>query len=315
MADREAGLLDVTVPGLGPAQDAAPVAGPAGTRPGAPADGGPAAAPGGTRGQRRGALGRLRGDIPPGLQLGLGVAGVVVLLGGWTAVSAAMGSDDFLLPTPAATWQAGLDWYRSGDLWTDLNASLQRIGIGYSISMVIGVVFGVLMASFRSAESFLEPQIGLLRYIPASALTPLFLLWLGIDEAPKYALIAVGTVFFNILMTADVARAVPQELVNASYTLGAGRMTVLRRVILPHSWPGIVDVARINLAAAWLMLVVAELLAAQEGLAYRVVRAQRFRQVDTMFAVLIVFAIIGLVSDLALRQLRRRTAPWSEGSR
>ena len=160
-----------------------------------------------------------------------------------------------------------------------------------------------------------KPQIGFLRYIPASALTPLFLLWLGIDEAPKIALIVVGTVFFNILMIADVARAVPQELVNAAYTLGAGRLTVLRRVILPHSWPGIIDVARINLAAAWLMLVVAELLAAQEGLAFRVVRAQRFRQVDTMFAVLIVFGLIGLVSDLALRQLRKRTAPWSEGSR
>ena len=86
-------------------------------------------------------------------------------------------------------------------------------------------------------------------------------------------------------------------------------------MILPHSYPGIIDVARINLAAAWLMLVVAELLAANEGLAFRLVGAQRFRRVDTMFAMLIVFGLIGLVSDLALRQLRRRTAPWSEGSR
>jgi NitT/TauT family transport system permease protein len=82
-------------------------------------------------------------------------------------------------------------------------------------------------------------------------------------------------------------------------------------VVLPHSWPGIVDVARINLAAAWLMLVVAELLAAQEGLGFRLVRAQRFRQVDTMFAILFVFAIIGVVSDLALRWIRNRTAPWA----
>jgi len=243
------------------------------------------------------------------------VIGTVVLLGGWALLAASMGESDFLLPTPAETWNALLEWYRSGDLWTDLTASLTRIGIGYSISMAIGVVVGVLVASFTSFESFFEPQMGLLRYIPASALTPLFLLWLGIDEAPKIALIVVGTVFFNILMTADVARAVPQEEVEAAYTLGAGRLRVLRQVILPHSWPGIVDVARINLAAAWLMLVVAELLAAQEGLAFRVVRSQRFRNVDTMFAVFIVFALIGLASDLALRQLRKRTAPWSEGSR
>ena len=138
---------------------------------------------------------------------------------------------------------------------------------------------------------------------------------LPLPEAPKIALITVGTVFFNILMTADVARAVPQELVNAAYTMGAGRFTVIRRVILPHSAPGIIDVARINLAAAWLMLVVSELLAAQEGLAFRVVRAQRFRDVDTMFAIFIVFAVIGMVSDLGLRWLRKAAFPWSEGSR
>ena len=279
-----------------------------------PADEEQTAAPGpGTRGRRQGALLRLRGDIPGRLVLALGVAGVVTLLGGWWI--AATLADSFLLPTPGDTWNAGVQLYRSGVLVTDLTASLQRIVFGYGISVAIGVAVGVTLGSFRSAEAFLEPQVALLRYIPASALTPLFLLWLGIDEAPKIALIVAGTVFFNILMIADVARAVPKELVNASYTLGAGRLTVLRRVILPHSWPGIIDVARVNLAAGWLMLVVAELLAAQEGLAFRVIRAQRFRQVDTMFAIFVVFAVIGLLSDLGLRTLRKRTSPWSEGSR
>ncbi len=275
----------------------------------------PAPATAGTRGRRQGALLRLRGDIPRSLSLGLGVAGLVVLVGGWQLLSMTMGDGGFLVASPAETWGALLELHSSGDLWRDFAASTQRIGTGYAISMVIGVVLGIAVASFRSAEAFLEPQIGFLRYVPAGALTPLFLLWLGIDEAPKVWLIVVGTVFFNVLMIADVARAVPQELVDASYTLGAGRVRVLRQVILPHSWPGIVDVARVNLAAGWLMLVIAELLAAEEGLAYRVVRAQRSRSVDTMFAVLIVFGLIGLASDLLLRQLRKRTAPWSEGSR
>jgi NitT/TauT family transport system permease protein len=186
-----------------------------------------------------------------------------------------------------------------------------RVAIGYSISVVIGVSLGLLIGSFRSAESYLEPQLGFLRYIPATALLPLFLFWLGIDETPKIALIVAGTVFYNILMFSDVVRNVPRELINASYTLGAGRWTVLRRVIFPHSLPGMIDVARINLAAAWLMLVVAELLAAEEGLAFRIVRAQRFRQVDRMFALLIVFGIIGVASDMALRWLRNRSAPWA----
>ncbi len=87
--------------------------------------------------------------------------------------------------------------------------------------------------SFRSVEAFFESPIGFLRYIPATALTPLFLLWLGIDETPKVALIIAGTVFYNILMIADVARGVPRELIATSYTLGAGRTRVLRRVDPP----------------------------------------------------------------------------------
>jgi NitT/TauT family transport system permease protein len=167
------------------------------------------------------------------------------------------------------------------------------------------------VGSLRSVEAALEAPIGFMRYVPATALTPLLLLWLGIGESPKITLIVVGTVFFNILMVADVARNVPRELLEASYTLGAGRLTVLRRIILRHSVPGIIDVARINLAAGWLMLVVAELLAAQEGLAFRIIRAQRFRQVDTMFAMLVVFGIIGVISDLALRRLRDASSPWA----
>jgi NitT/TauT family transport system permease protein len=248
--------------------------------------------------------------VPPGLRVGLAVAGLVALLALWVAVSSGS-SESFLVPSPGDTWSAALDLWRSGELVDDFWASLERVLIGYGISVVIGVGLGMLIGSFRSAESFFEPQLGFLHYIPATALLPLFLFWLGIDETPKIALIVAGTVFYNILMVSDVVRNVPRELIHASYTLGAGRLTVLRRVIFPHSLPGMIDVARINLAAAWLMLVVAELLAAEEGLAFRIVRAQRFRQVDRMFALLIVFGLIGVASDLVLRWARNRSAPWA----
>ena len=102
------------------------------------------------------------------------------------------------------------------------------------------------------------------------------------------------------LLRRDATTAMPQR-----------RARILRKVLLPHSVPGIIDVARINLAAAWLMLVVAEILAAQEGLAFQIIRSQRSRSVDKMFALLIVFGAIGLVSDLFLRWLRDRVAPWN----
>jgi NitT/TauT family transport system permease protein len=137
------------------------------------------------------------------------------------------------------------------------------------------------------------------------------MIWFGLGESPKIWLVAVGSVFFNVIMIADVVRGVPRELVHAAYTLGAGRWTVLRRVIARHSVPGIIDAARVNLAAAWLMLVVAELLAADAGLGVSIVQLNRFRAVDGMFAVLFTFGVIGLVSDVLLRWLRNRLSPWA----
>lgn len=262
-----------------------------------------------TRGRRQHALLRIREDIPQGWRLGLIAAGLLALVVAWTVT--AQGAGSIVVPSPAETWDGARRLWDEGVLLDDIWASSRRILIGYTISMAIAVVLGLGMGTFRSVDSFLEPPAGFMRYVPATALVPLLLFWLGIDEAPKVTLIVIGSVFFNILMIADVARAVPREIINASYTLGASRLTVLRRVVLPHSLPGVIDVARINLAAAWSILVVAELLAAQEGLAYRIIQAQRFRQVDEMFAILIVFGVIGVVSDLGLRWLRRAVAPWA----
>ncbi len=243
----------------------------------------------------------------------IGVAALFAALGA-AVVARSTTRTSFLVPSPAATWDAlrrdvARRHARRATSWRRCRGSASAT----AISVAIGIVLGIAdRHASSSAEAFFEPQIGFLRYIPASALTPLLLLWLGIGESPKITLIVVGTVFYNILMIADVARAVPRELLNASATLGrrpvddgaAGDPAAL-------ACPGIIDVARINLAAAWLMLVVAELLAAQEGLAFRIVRAQRFRAVDTMFALLIVFGVIGLVSDLLLRRLRSVVARWA----
>lgn len=253
----------------------------------------------------------LRGELPPVLRWSLTALGLLGVLALWWW-AAGLETESVVVPTPGETWDALREQWDEGNLWSDFRASGSRILYGYLISMVIGIVLGVAIGSLRSVEATLEAPIGFMRYVPATALTPLLLLWLGIDEAPKITLVVLGTVFFNILMVADVARAVPRELIQVSYTLGAGRLTVLRRVVLRHSWPGIIDVARINLAAGWLMLAAAELLAAQDGLAHRIDLAKRFRNVDTMFALLLVFGVIGIVSDLALRWLRNASSPWAK---
>jgi NitT/TauT family transport system permease protein len=266
----------------------------------------------GTRGRPPGRLLRVRGALPVAWRVGLGAAGLVALVVLWVVAARQTGSNGtgIAVPSPGQTWSALREMQSEGTLLPDTLASAKRMLWGYSISMAIGIVVGVTMGSLPGVEGTLEAPIGFLRYIPASAMTPLMLLWLGIGEAPKVTLIVLGTVFFNVLMVFDVARSVPRELIDAASTLGAGRLRSLTRVILPHSVPGIVDVARINLAAGWLMLVVAELLATDEGLAVRVARSARFRSYDTMFAVFIVFGVIGMLSDLALRGLRWAVARW-----
>jgi NitT/TauT family transport system permease protein len=272
--------------------------------------GGTGAGGGKGRGRKQSRLFELRGTLPSWWRWGLGALGLLAVAALWLW-AANRNSETVLVPTPAETWDALKEQWQSGNLWKDFRASTGRIVYGYSISMFIGIVLGIGIGSMMSVESTLEAPIAFLRYVPATALTPLLLIWMGIEEAPKITLIVLGTVFFNILMVADVARNVPREMIEASYTLGARRRTVLRRVVLRHSVPGIIDVARINLAAAWLVLVAAELIAAKQGLAVRIVRAQRFRNVDTMFAMLIVIGTIGVVSDLALRWLRNASSPWA----
>jgi NitT/TauT family transport system permease protein len=215
------------------------------------------------------------------------------------------------LPSPPAVLSAMWDMARSGQLFEDALATLRRVFVGFGLAVLISVPLGIMMGSFRSGWALFEPIIGLLRYLPAAAFIPLLIIWMGLGEEPKAALIFLGTFFFNTLMTADVVRNVPVALIDVSYTLGARTGDILRKVIIPHSLPGMIDAVRVNAAAAWSFVVVAELIAPESGLGYRINRLTRLTQVDKTFAVLAVIGLIGLAIDLALRLLRDRIGRWT----
>jgi NitT/TauT family transport system permease protein len=252
----------------------------------------------------------LRAPIPRGWRITLIVCSVLVPLIAWVAVSATGAVPEQFLPSPRAVWAAGLDMARSGTLATDTWASVQRILIGFGLAIAVSVPLGLLMGSFGAGQALFEPVIGLLRYLPASAFIPLLTIWLGIGEPSKVMLLFIGTVFFNTLMTADVVRQVPAALVDVSYTLGARRGEVLCKVIVPHALPGMIDCVRVNAAAAWNFVVVAELINSEQGLGYRIARSQRFLASDRIFAILVVIALIGLAIDILLRVLRDRVGRW-----
>lgn len=253
----------------------------------------------------------IRAPIPRPSRLVLTVLSVLVPLALWQLLSAAIDGRPDYLPSPAQAWAAGLAMAGDGLLLGDTLASIRRVLLGFGLAVAVSVPLGIAMGAFQAGRAAFEPVIGLLRYLPASAFIPLLALWLGIDEMSKVALLFLGTVFFNTLMTADAVRRIPDALVDVSYTLGARRGEVLRKVVIPHSLPGILDAIRVNAAAAWNFVVVAELFAAEEGLGYRIVRSQRFNQIDRIFAVLVVIALIGLTIDIALRLLRDRVGRWT----
>ena len=242
----------------------------------------------------------------------LATVSIVAPLAAWWAVAASgVVEPAQYLPTPLDTWDALVAMARSGQLGTDVWATLSRVLVGFGAAIAVSVPLGILIGTFRSAQSLFEPLIGLLRYLPASAFIPLLLIWLGLGEQPKMTLIFIATVFFNTLMTADVVRQVPISLIDVSYTLGARVGEVVRKVIIPHSLPGIIDAIRVNAAAAVSYVVVAELVAAETGLGYRIIRFQRFAQVDQIFAVLVVIALIGVTIDITLRITRDVVGRWT----
>lgn len=167
------------------------------------------------------------------------------------------------------------------------------------------------MGAFPSIRALLEPIIGIVRYMPAPAFIPLLILYFGLGETPKILLIFIGTLFFNTLMVMDAVKFVPKELIETTYTLGGLRSTVILQVIFPYVLPSIIDAGRVNMAASWNLVIVAELVAATEGLGRRISVAQRFLKTDEIFAGLIVIGLIGLTIDLIFRLLLKVSNRWA----
>ena len=219
--------------------------------------------------------------------------------------------EPIFLPSPQDVIEALGNLWSKGYLIADIKISFFRVSLGFILSVIAAIPLGISMGTFASIRALFEPIIGILRYMPAPAFIPLLIIYLGIDEAPKIALIFIGTVFFNVLMIMDSVKFVPQDLIETTYTLGGKRWQVLFQVITPFIVPRIIDTFRVNMAASWNLVVVAELLAATEGLGKRILLAQKFLRTEEIFACLIVLGLIGFAIDLFFRLLLRFTCKWA----
>jgi NitT/TauT family transport system permease protein len=258
---------------------------------------------------------RLAEDIPKPLYTALTITSIALPLLLWWAVTTFGNIDPKFLPSPAKVMEAFGRLWSTRELLKDTVASLWRVGVGFLLAAILSIPVGVLMGSFPSIRALLEPLFGLMRYMPAPAFIPLLILYLGIGESPKITLIFIGVFFFNSLMVMDTVKFVPKDLIEATYMLGGNRWEALTQVILPHVLPGILDACRINLAAAWQLVIVSELIAATEGLGRRISVAGRFLKTDEIFVGLIVIGVIGLAFDLLFQYLLRVTCKWASQKR
>lgn len=258
---------------------------------------------------------RLAEDIPKPLYTSLMVTSIALPLVIWWTVTTFGNIDPKFLPSPANVLEAFGRLWSTRELLKDTVASLWRVGVGFIFAAIFSIPIGILMGSFPSIRALLEPLFGLMRYMPAPAFIPLLILYLGIGEEPKIMLIFIGVFFFNSLMVMDTVKFVPKDLIEATYMLGGNRWETLTQVILPHVLPGIIDACRINLAAAWQLVIVSELIAATEGLGRRISVAGRFLRTDEIFVGLIVIGIIGLAFDLLFQYLLRVTCKWASQKR
>lgn len=258
---------------------------------------------------------RLAEDIPKPLGIALSVTSIGLPLLLWWSVTTFGNVDPKFLPSPAKVLEAFGRLWSTRELLKDTVASLWRVGVGFLLAVFFSIPVGVLMGSFASIRALLEPLFGLMRYMPAPAFIPLLILYLGIGEGPKITLIFIGVFFFNSLMVMDTVKFVPKELIEATYTLGGKRLQTLLQVIFPYVLPGIIDACRINLAAAWQLVIVSELIAATEGLGRRISVAGRFLRTDEIFVGLIVIGVIGLAFDLLFQYLLRVSCSWASQKR
>lgn len=254
---------------------------------------------------------RIAEDIPDSLNWLLIAVSVVVPLTVWWLTSNYADVNPKFLPSPQDVTVAFQRLWEKGFVTQDILASFGRVAVGFTLAAIVSIPLGISMGAFASIRAMMEPIIGILRYMPAPAFIPLLIIYLGLNEEPKIALIFIGTVFYNTLMIMDAVKFVPKDLIETTYTLGGRRWQVLMSVITPYVIPNIIDTFRINVAASWNLVVIAELVAAEEGLGKRILLAQRFFKTDEIFACLIMLGVIGFALDLVFRWVLRASCKWA----
>lgn len=217
-----------------------------------------------------------------------------------------------LFPTPVTIAKAFGKLAASGELWENFQISVARAALGFFLGGGFGLLFGILVGLFRRTERAFDPTVQMIRMIPSLAVAPLFVLWFGIGEESKVLLIAKGA-FFPLYINAFLGiRNVDNKLFEVARVLGFSWFKQLIRLVIPAALPNILLGVRLSIGISWLGLVVAELMASTSGIGYLMSDARQFSKTPIVFVGIIIFAVVGKLTDSLVRLLERRWLKWRD---
>ncbi|ALM86501.1 ABC transporter permease [Bordetella sp. N] len=234
----------------------------------------------------------------------------VLLLAAWQLAGSLDWIDATQLGSPWQTMLAFGQMQHDQVLLPSLGISLARAAIGLVLGGGLGLLLGVAVGLTRGAETLLDATLQMLRTLPHLALVPLFLIWFGIGEEAKVALVALGSFFPLYLNTFKAIRGIDPRLLELARIQSLTRLQLLREIVLPGALPGILVGLRLSLGAAWISLIVAEQVNANSGIGFLTMQARTFGQTDIIMACLVIYALVGLFADLLVRYAEKRSAAW-----
>jgi NitT/TauT family transport system permease protein len=249
--------------------------------------------------------------VAPGTRIVLGVSFFVVFVAVWALATFGGFVSKTFLADPVQMLKSGWTLLTEMGFAHDIGMTVWRVLGGFVIAALLALPLGVAMGAYKPVEAFFEPFVSFARYLPASAFIPLLILWAGIGEAQKLAVIFIGSFFQLALMIAVTVGNTRRDLVEAAYTLGSSDASLVRRVLIPGAAPEIAETLRMVLGWAWTYVIVAELIGASSGIGHMITDSQALLATDQIIFGIIVIGLIGLVSDLLFKAANRRFFPWA----
>jgi taurine transport system permease protein len=214
------------------------------------------------------------------------------------------------LPSPQMVYDSAVQIARNGQLVQDVLISTERVLIGYTIAACVAIPLGILMGTSRFAKAVVDPVLSLIRPLPSLSWVPLSILWFGIGESQKYAIVFMGTLALMLLYVAEATKRVDVNLILAARGMGADTLRVMTDVVLPGALPGIISGLKISLAASWTVVLSAEMVAATNGLGALIWFGRDWNNLGIIFVGMAMISLTVFVIDILVRSIEDRILPW-----